>query len=80
MLAAGDAGRQVRENEIVPAVMRYQSVSGCQCDALLPFFRRNEIADAGRGFRLCHARHVARCHILAPMFSKDRGSIRRRPD
>ena len=38
MLGARDARRDVREDQIVPAVQRHQSIGRREIDARLPFF------------------------------------------
>src|SRR5579863_1521852 len=46
VIAAGNAGGQVREDEVVPAEMCDQPIDGCQRNALLPFFGRDLMTNA----------------------------------
>ena len=54
MLAARNAGREMREYEIVPAEMRDQPIGGRERHALLPFFGGDQVTYTDRRLLLRH--------------------------
>jgi len=49
VVGAGHSRGEVREDEIVPVVVRHQAVGGGEVHALLPLFGRDLVAEAGVG-------------------------------